>query len=226
MVKFSVELSLDELRPLLIPQVQQAITDSQLTQPNAVVKGFNIADQHYQNPILLLDPNQLQLSCESEAGQPIALLIVQPVVIEAHKKEARIRHAVFPLTHAGQLETVDEHAKLVSGNINIHATADPLPTGQKLSDVKLTLHFHAQAVQLKPEIDLGQALPIPGVKDIIQGKFKEQLEKAQEKTQQKEVVYGLGDKVPEQYKNAVLNKAEVNTNASKNGVVVEIEASM
>ena len=226
MVKLSVEVSLDELRPLVIQQVQQAVAELKLTEPNEVVQRFNVADQHYQNPVVPLDVTQLQLACESEPNQPIALLIRQPVLIEAHKKEARGRHKLFPLTHVGNFETADEHAKLASGTINIHATVQPPPAQTKLSDAQLTINLVIQAVDLQPETDLGQALPIPVVRDMIQDKFKEKLTNAQQRREETNVVVGLGDKVPEQYKIAVLNSATATTNQGKNGVVVQIEATL
>lgn len=120
---------------------------------------------------------------------------------------------------------VDEHAKLASGTVHIHASMDPVPSGAKLADTTLTLQLLMQAVDLKPEIDLGQAVPLPGIRDIIQNKFKEKLDEAKQKTQDKTVVVKLGDKVPEEYKTATLSKAEAKTNAGKNGIVVEIEAT-
>lgn len=87
MVKVSVELSLDEIRPVVVPQVQKAIADSKITEPNAVLGEFSIADQHYPNPKVVLDANQLTMTCESEPGQPLKLLIQLPVLMEAQKKE-------------------------------------------------------------------------------------------------------------------------------------------
>jgi hypothetical protein len=178
------------------------------------------------NPTLVLDGNPT-LHISSQPGQDAVVEIYQAVHLEAEKKEARFRHNIWPLTHVGQLETVDPHQHLVAGSVHLTATVTMQGVPGALNTLKPIVHYDAKPVELSPEIDLGQAIPIPGIRDVIQHYFVDKLRSVEGKedtveiTQFQEKVAALSPEV----QSSTVNSLAVVTGDNSDGIIIRVSGS-
>ena len=153
--------------------------------------------------------------------------IHQAIHLEAEKKEARFRHNIWPLSHAGDLETVDPHQRLVAGSVHLTATVTVQGVPGVLNTLKPTLQYDAMPVELSPEIDLGQAIPIPVIRDVIQHFFVEKLKSVEGKadiveiTQFQEKVAALSPKV----QSSTVNSLSILTRENSDGIIIHVSGS-
>ena len=221
-----LSISTAELQQLVEKYVPPLIIASGITQPNKIIGEFNLLDVHYVNPILVLD-GAPRLLVSSQPGQNAVVEIFQAIHLEAEKKEARFRHNIWPLTHAGDLETVDPHQHLVAGSIHLTGTVTVQGVPGALNTLKLIVHYDAKLVELSPEIDLGQAIPIPGIRDVIQHYFVDKLKSVQGKTDTMEITQ-FNEKVaalsPEVQSSSV-NSLNILTGDNSDSIIIRVSGS-
>ena len=223
----SIAMTLQEITPLIIAKASKEIEESGITKPNALLQEQSFLDLHWRNPTLCLDgPPTLVL--ESKEGDPVVFLLLQPMHIEAEKSEAQGRHQMWPLSEAANSVTVDPHASLVSGSLQLHCriALPSLPT--QLKDLRIVLHIMANPGDLKPTTDIGSAIPIPGVRDLIQRAFVSKLQSAQtDKAEHKQVdISAVNEKVsslPEALQQCKIRDVKIITKKNPDGILASAE---
>jgi len=220
-------MTLEEIAPLIIAKASAELEESGITKPNALLKEQTFLDQHWKDPVLVLD-GKPSLVLESREGDPAVFLLLQPMHIEAEKSEAKGRTKMWPLSEATQQQTVDEHAQLISGSLHIHCRIALPNVPTQLKDVRIVLHIMAAPAQLKPETDMGTALPIPGVRDIVQKVFESKLKDAEsDNKQHKQIeITAVTKKIkslPEALQQAKVKDVKIITKKSPDGIVASAE---
>ena len=223
----SLSLTLAEITPVIVAKARKEIEDSGICKPNALLQEQSFLDLHWKNPTLCLD-GQPSLVLESKEGDPVVFLLLQPMHIEAEKSEAQGRHQIWPLSEAANSVTVDPHASLVSGSLQLHVRIDLPSMPTQLKDLRIVLHIMANPGDLKPATDIGSAIPIPGIRDLIQAAFKSKLTSAQtEKAEHKQVdLSAVTDKVkelPEALQQCKIRDVKIITKKNPDGIVASAE---
>ena len=218
----SILLSLQEITPLILAKASKEIEESGITKPNALLQEQSFLDLKWKNPTLVLDgPPSLVL--ESHEGDPAVFLLLQPMHIEAEKTEAQGRHQIWPLSEVANSVTVDPHASLVSGSLQLHCRVELPSQATQLKDLRLVLHIMANPGDLKPATDIGSAIPVPGVRDLIQNAFISKLKSAQtDKAEHKQVeLTAVTDKIktlPEALQQCKISDVHITTKKNPDGI--------
>jgi len=217
----SILLSLEEISPLILTKASKEIKDSGITEPNALVQDQSFLDLKWKNPTLVLDGSP-SLLLESREGDPVVFLLLQPMHIEAEKSEAQGRHQMWPLNEATNSVTVDPHAALVSGSLQLHCRLDLPSVPTQLKDLRIVLHIMANPTDLKPATDMGSVVPIPGIRDLIQRAFIAKLKSAQSEVEHKQVeVTAVADKIktlPEALQLTKISEVKIITKKNPDGI--------
>lgn len=215
-----IYMTLDEIRPLILAKATKEIEDSGITKPNALLKEQSFLDLKWKNPTLVLDGSPT-LTLESKEGDPVVFLLLQPMHIEAEKTESQLRHQIWPLT--SDSVSVDAHASLVTGSLQLHCRIDLPSTPTQLKDLSIVLHIKANPFNLTPATDMGSAIPIPGVRDLIQSAFISKLKSAQtEQAEHKQVeLTAVKDKIktlPEALQQTKISDVKIITKKNPDGI--------
>ena len=223
----SIALTLEEITPVILAKAKKEIDDSGITKPNALLQEQSFLDLKWKNPTLMLD-GEPSLHLESKEGDPVVFLLLQRMHIEAEKSEAQGRHQIWPLSEAANSVPVDPHAELVSGALQLHCRIALPQLPSMLKDVKVVLHIKANPGDLKPSTDMGAAIPIPGIRDLIQKAFESKLRQAQtDSAEHKQVeLTAVTDKIntlPDALKQCKIKDVKIITRKNPEGLVASAE---
>jgi len=182
------EVFLADIKSLLIEKVRDGLKEAKVTEPGGVVDDFTLVTQSFKTPTIVYNGEAI-LSMKSASGEPVILLITQPIKLEAQKQEmtGMKELSISELTHALDKKTVDEHFLLATGTIEIEIMITAPRTPCPLKDLKIKAYVKGNAANMTPQTNLGEAIPIPGISDLIQKKFVDKLHSSEKDAQKKEI---------------------------------------
>jgi len=215
------EIFIDEIKDMLVTKVREGLKEQKITVPGGTIDDFSLLTQSFVSPTVVCD-GDATVSLKSKNGEPVVMVVHQPIYLEAQKKKMNGVHDISlkELSHALDKTVSDEHFRLANGQIEIEimitAPRQPCPLGEL--DVRAYVKGHA--AQMTPLTDLGDAIPLPGIRDIIQNKFIDKLRSAETDVKRQEIPLDeLNSKLkslPGDVKGANVNKIQSITNTTNN----------
>lgn len=219
------EIFLAEIKEMLITKVREGLQEQKITTPGGTIDDFTLLTQSFKQPTVVCD-GEASVVLKSQDGEPVVMVVRQPIHLEAQKSKLNGVHDISlkELSHAFDKTVSDEHFRLANGQIEIEImiTAPRQPVSLGLLDIRAYVKGHA--AQMTPVTDLGDAIPLPGIRDIIQSKFLDKLHSAENDVKRQEIPLDeLNSKLktlPGEVKGAKVNKIQSITNTAKQSFTI------
>jgi len=219
------ELFLNEIKPMLVQKVLEGLREQKITVPGGIIDDFTLVTESFKKPTVVCD-GEASVVFKSKDGEPVVMIVRQPIHLEAQKMKMNGVHdlSLKELSHALDKTVSDDHFRLANGQIEIEIliTAARQPIALSQLDVRASVRGHA--AQMTPLTDLGDAIPLPGIRDIIQSKFIDKLRSAETDVKKQEIPLDeLNQKLkslPPEVQGAKCNKIQSITNTGNQSFTI------
>lgn len=213
------EIFINDIKDMLVEKVRDGLREQKITVPGGVIDDFTLVTQSFVKPAVVCD-GDASVVLKSKDGEPVIMVVRQPIHLEAQKKTMQGVHdlSLKELSHALDKTVSDEHFRLATGQIEIEIMITAPRQPCTLGELDIRAYVKGHAAQMTPLTDLGDAIPVPGIRDIIQAKFIDKLRSAETDVKRQEIpLDDLNEKLktlPQEVKGAKVNKIQSVTNTT------------